>query len=542
MENKPGRDTPLLDGPISRRSLLKGLGGGALAVGAGGLLEACSSKVKGSGTSSTDKIVIGFVTPQTGQLAGFASGDNFVVDRIRGTDAYTKGFKVGSKTYSVDILVKDSQSDPNRASEVARELILQDHADLIVTSSTPETTNPVATVCETQGVPCLSTVVPWQAWFFGRQADPANPVPFKFTTMFFFGVEAFGGCFVPMWNRIDTNKVVGGMFPNDPDGNAFRDAWPAIIKDAGYQFVDGGAYTDGTTDYSSMISKFKSKDCQVFINAPLPPDFNTFWKQAAQQGYKPKLATVAKVLLFPADTEALGDLVNNIATDQWWGPTMPYTSSLTGETAQDLANAYQSDSGNQWLQTLGSTYSLFEVAQVAAHRVERPARQGSGGRRAPEGELRRDVRAAGLHQGTVPGDRHREPRRRAVEAGHGLPLGDGGRRQQHQRVRADRGRPRSHQPLIVGAVARARPHHQTVRPGHDRRRPVARRPTRGRDRHRRPERRGQDEPVRRDRRRPGARSRVRSGSTGRRSPASTRRSAAAWASGGRTRSRGRSKT
>ena len=365
MENKPGPTTPLLDGPISRRSLLKGLGGGALAVGAGGLLEACSSKVKGSGTSSTDKIVIGFVTPQTGQLAGFASGDNFVVDRIRATDAYSKGFKVGSKTYSVDILVKDSQSDPNRASEVARELILQDHADLIVTSSTPETTNPVATVCETQGVPCLSTVVPWQAWFFGRQADPAKPVPFKFTTMFFFGVEAFGGCFVPMWDRIDTNKVVGGMFPNDPDGNAFRDAWPAIIKDAGYQFVDGGAYTDGTTDYSSMISKFKSKDCQVFINAPLPPDFNTFWKQAAQQGYKPKLATVAKVLLFPADTEALGDLVNNIATDQWWGPTMPYTSSLTGETAQDLANAYQSDSGNQWLQTLGSTYSLFEVAQVA---------------------------------------------------------------------------------------------------------------------------------------------------------------------------------
>ena len=112
MENKPGRETPLLDGPISRRSLLKGLGGGALAVSAGGLLEACSSKVKGSGTSSTDKIVIGFVTPQTGQLAGFASGDNFVVDRIRATDAYTKGFTVGSKTYSVDILVKDSQSDP----------------------------------------------------------------------------------------------------------------------------------------------------------------------------------------------------------------------------------------------------------------------------------------------------------------------------------------------------------------------------------------------------------------------------------------------
>ena len=74
---------------------------------------------------------------------------------------------------------------------------------------------------------------------------------------------------------------------------------------------------------------------------------------------------MAKVLLFPADTEALGDLVNNIATDSWWGPYMPYKSSLNGETAQDLANAYQTAPGKQWLQTLGSTYSLFEVAHQA---------------------------------------------------------------------------------------------------------------------------------------------------------------------------------
>jgi branched-chain amino acid transport system substrate-binding protein len=360
-----GSGLPEWSQPISRRSLLKTFGAGALAVGAGGLLEACTSSLKGGGTKSAGKIVIGFVTPQTGQLAGFASGDAFVVDRVRQSSPYKKGFKGGKKSFTVEIVVKDTQSDPNRSGEVARELILQDHADLIVTSSTPETTNPVATLCETQGVPCLSTVVPWQAWYFARQADPANPQPFKFTTMYFFGVEAFAGCFIPMWNRVPNDKVVAGMFPNDADGNAFRGAWPGFIDEAGYKWLDGGAYTDGTTDYSSMISKFKNNKADVFINAPLPPDFNTMWKQAAQQGYKPKLATVAKVLLFPADTEALGDLVNNIATDSWWGPYMPYKSTLTGESAQDLADAYQQGSGKQWLQTLGSTYSLFEIARIA---------------------------------------------------------------------------------------------------------------------------------------------------------------------------------
>ncbi|HEY1331756.1 MAG TPA: ABC transporter substrate-binding protein [Actinomycetota bacterium] len=358
--------------PLSRRTILKGMGAGALAMGAGGFLAACKSSIKGSGGASGGKIVIGFVTPQTGALAGFASGDAFVVDQVRKTSAFAKGLKVGGKTYSVDIIVKDSQSDPNRASQVAQELITQSHADLVVTSSTPETTNPVATVCETSGMPCVSTVVPWQAWYFARQANPASPKPFKYTTMYFFGAEAFGGCFIPMWDAIPTNKVVAGMWPNDPDGNAFRAAWPGMAKAGGYTIVDGGAYQDGTTDFTAMINKFKSHDCEVFTNAPLPPDFNTFWKQAAQQGYKPKLATVAKVLLFPADTVALGNLVNNIATDSWWGPYMPYKSSLDGSTTKDLADAYQSASGQQWLQALGSSYSLFEIAKVAFNAVDDP--------------------------------------------------------------------------------------------------------------------------------------------------------------------------
>ena len=39
---------------------------------------------------------------------------------------------------------------------------------------------------------------------------------------------------------------------------------------------------------------------------PIPPDFTTFWKQAAQQGFKPKIASIGKALLFPASVDALG--------------------------------------------------------------------------------------------------------------------------------------------------------------------------------------------------------------------------------------------
>ncbi len=360
-------------GAISRRSLLSGAGAGVLALGAGSLLEACSSGLKSS-SSSAKKITLGFVTPLTGAVAGFAESDSYVVDQIRKTSKFSDGIKVGGKTYPVDIIVKDSQSDPNRASQVATELITQDNADMVVVTSTPEVTNPVATVCETRGVPCVATVVPWESWYFGRGAKPGSA--FKWTTMFFFGLAEFGECFTPMWNRIPNNKVIGLMYPNDADGNAFREGFPPLMKKAGYKPVDGGAYSDGTTDYTSMIQKFKSSNCEIFSNAPIPPDFNVMWKQAATQGYKPKLATVAKVLLFPADVVALGDLVINVATDAWWTPYHPTKSSLDGTTAKQLADGFTQSTGKEWVQALGSTYSLFEVAYNALSAVSDPHNRG----------------------------------------------------------------------------------------------------------------------------------------------------------------------
>jgi branched-chain amino acid transport system substrate-binding protein len=365
----------LPDHPIGRRSLLKGAGAGALAVGAGGFLAACgSSGIKGAGGSSaTGTINIGFITPLTGALAGFASGDQFVLSQIKATSAYKNGFKVGGKKYKVKIVVADSQSSPTRAGQVAQQLALQSKVDLILTTSTPETTNPVAAQCEKQGTPCLSTVVPWESWYAGLGGDPLKATQsFKYCTMFFFGLKEFLGTFSPMWKRIPTNKVVGCQYPNDSDGNAFRGGFEPLIKSVGYKVVDGGAYADGTTDFTSMITMFKNKKAEIFSNCPLPPDFNTFWKQAAQQGWKPKLATVAKVLLFPDDTKALGSLVNNIATDSWWGPYMPYNSSLSGVSASALASAYQQATGNEWVQSIGSSYALFEVAKEAFGAVSDP--------------------------------------------------------------------------------------------------------------------------------------------------------------------------
>jgi branched-chain amino acid transport system substrate-binding protein len=367
-------------GGISRRGLLRAAGAGATVMGAGGLLAACSSGIKGAsagtGGSTAKAITIGWVHPLTGPLSGFGAPDNWVVSKIKQTGPYKNGFKIGSKTYPVTIKSYDTQSSVTRAGDLAHQAILTDGVDLLLASSTPETVNAVASTAETLGTPLICANIPWEPWYINLGGNPAKPtLKPKYVVMYFLGAEHLVKCFIPMWDRIHhqfgTAKVVAAAFPNDSDGNAFRAVFPPIAKAAGYTFDMSAAYTDGTTNYSSMISAFKADKAGFFTNVPLPPDFATMWKQSVQQGFKPTLATVAKVLLFPPDAYALGPLAYNVATDAWWVPSLPWKSSFTGETCQQLANDFESATGGQWNSNI-SNYSLFETAHAALSSVSDP--------------------------------------------------------------------------------------------------------------------------------------------------------------------------
>ena len=250
-------------------------------------------------------VKLGYVSPQTGPLAGFGEADKFVIDSFLAT---TK--KMG---LNYEVIVKDSQSNPNRAAEVAKELIVDDEINLMLVSSTPETTNPVSTTCEAEQIPCLSTVAPWQPWFIGQQGNPGDPTswkPFDFAYHYFWGLEDVIAVFTNMWNQLETNKKVGGLFPNDADGNAWGDPNVGLkpgLAQAGYDLLDPGRYQNLSDDFTAQVNAFKDGSCDIITGVVIPPDFTTFWNQAKQQGLKPKIASIGKALLFPQTVEALGD-------------------------------------------------------------------------------------------------------------------------------------------------------------------------------------------------------------------------------------------
>lgn len=354
----------LLGRTVNRRGLFRtaGLLGAGLTV-ASPLLSGCAASSGPAGGTGSKALKIGFVSPRTGPAAGFGEPDGYVLDLAR--KAFASGLTIGGTSYSVEIVDKDGQSNPQRSSQVANDLITGDGVDLMLTTSTPETVNPVSDACEAAGVPCISTVVPWEAWYLGRGAKPTDAKAYKYTYHFCFGVQQFANAYTTMWPQVTTNKQTGVMWPNDSDGNAIRAALGPMLTAKGYKIVDPGAYTDGTNDYSSQIAQFKSADAQIFNTFPIPSDFATFWQQAAQQGYKPLIAQAAKTGLFPSQVEALGNLGVGLAGGAYWTPTYPYTSSLTNISSADLATGYQQASGKQWTQQLGATLALFDAAAGA---------------------------------------------------------------------------------------------------------------------------------------------------------------------------------
>ena len=318
---------------------------------------------------AADTVKIGYVSPQTGPLAPFGEADKWVIDQMK--IAFKDGITIGGKKHDVQIILKDSQSNPNRAGEVANDLILKDKVALILTAGTPETANPVSDACELNEVPCVSSVVPWQPWFFGRKGNPATG--FNYTYHLFWGLEDVIANYSNGWKSVATNKKVGGLFPNDGDGNAWGDkelGFPKPLASMGFTLNDPGRFQNGTQDFSAQISAFKRDGVEVVTGVVIPPDAKTFLTQAKQQGFKPKVITLGKALLFPGAIEALGDLGYGLSTEVWWTPSHPFTSSLTKQSAKALAAAYEAGTKKQWTQPIGFAHALFEVASNALARTK----------------------------------------------------------------------------------------------------------------------------------------------------------------------------
>lgn len=338
---------------ITRRRFIKttAMGGAALAG------SSLPGMVRHALAAKKDHILIGRCNPSTGPLAAFGEPSPWVDDRA--VEAINKDgglfIEELGKRLPVKVKILDTESSSTKAAELAARLILNDKIDIMIALHTPGMVNPITATCERFQVPCISLDAPLEAWLPGG--------PYQWTYHAFWSVEKdfFPVC-KGMWSQVKTNKIVGLLANNDPDGIAFGDAFKQLLPPLGYKIIDPGSFPYGTQDFTSLINTWKKENVEILFGNVITPDFINCWRQCHQMGFKPKIATVARAILFPASVEALGgDIASGLSTEVWWSPHHPFSSSLTRESALDLCNAYTEKTGKQWSQPIGFKHAAYEV-------------------------------------------------------------------------------------------------------------------------------------------------------------------------------------
>jgi branched-chain amino acid transport system substrate-binding protein len=376
----------MTDKNVSRREFLKiaGIAGATIGVGAGlgGLVAACGeaeeTTTTAAATTSTTaaattttagattttaagvemgrEVKIGWVTMTTGVFAGLSEPDQFL--QAKAEEAIGEGLVCADgKKHPIKFIVKDSQSDSNRAAEVTGQLITSDNPDVIFAGMTPVVNIPVGQQCEANGVPCVTYGCPMEPWFFGMGGDPA--VGFKWVYNVFWGINTdLNPVYIGLFEKVPTNKKVALLYANDPDGAATADeetGFPSALEPAGYTWVNPGLVTNGTEDYSSVINQFKSEGCECLSALMNPPDFANFWKQAKQNGFVPKVTAIGRAILTRPDMDAVGDIGEGLCNEVWWENTHPFSSPLYGVTCQEMVDMWNEEVGTPFSPALGLT-------------------------------------------------------------------------------------------------------------------------------------------------------------------------------------------
>ncbi len=156
-------------------------------------------------------------------------------------------------------------------------------------------------------------------------------------------------------------------------GSAYSDTkvgFPPILQAKGFRLVDPGRFSRTATDYSAQIGEFQREKVEILTGVLPSPAFAAFWSQAREQGFKPKIASIAKALLFPSALEELGDHAGGLTTEEWWSPNHPYKSGLNGQNAAEFCDDYEKAARKQWTQPIGFLHALFEVAVDALKRTK----------------------------------------------------------------------------------------------------------------------------------------------------------------------------
>lgn len=331
-----------------------------------------------------EKILIGSPASLTGMFAGFGQGQSWgakaaVEDINKQGGVFVKEF---GRKVPLEITFPNTESNPQKAGALAEQMLAGKKVHFLVTGNEPPFMHSgPATVAMRYNFVHLAHVAVYEAWLAMRKS--ASP-PWKNTWAFGFSIAAGAherpgystlGTWLPVLKQIadKTNKRAAVFCTDDPDGRAWYSLFPKVLMDEGFT-VSGfdkklGLFPAETSDFSSMIVKWKNDNVDVLWGNSNAPNFGTMWKQAHTIGFKPKAVFISRAACNYIDVASWGgNLPHGLGIEVKWFPTFD-THGIGDTTPQSLLERWTEDTGQPLNDNIGLGYYVIQVLADAIERA-----------------------------------------------------------------------------------------------------------------------------------------------------------------------------
>ncbi|WP_448809760.1 ABC transporter substrate-binding protein [Agromyces bauzanensis] len=303
----------------------------AIALGASGCAAA--------GGSADDPIVLGSSLPLTGPLEAFGTslqaGYELAITEVNDAG----GLKVDGAERPVELVVQDNASTGDKASQQARDLVLDKGAVALLGPATPPLSIPVSVVAEQLKVPTIMTITPLQAWKGGAEDG------WNWSYDVFFDEKQMTDTQFQAADLVETNKKLALFTDQEEDGIVMGGLWADKAASFGYDVVAHEEFPVGNTNFSSQVAEAKASGAEVVVAQVIPPDGIALLREMKAQAYVPKVLFIEKGGNTGGYPEISDGLADGVLAANWFAEGMGLDreaefidefSSTTGGVDSDL--------------------------------------------------------------------------------------------------------------------------------------------------------------------------------------------------------------
>ncbi|WP_457571005.1 amino acid ABC transporter substrate-binding protein [Desulfovulcanus sp.] len=236
------------------------------------------------------------------------------------------GIEIGGKRYKLEIIYYDDKSEATESSRLVEKLISEDKVDFLLGPYSSGITIPDSLVARRYRIPMV-------------EGGGASGKIFSRGNKYIFGLlPAAGEYFKSTLEFLKTvnpaPKTIAILFADDKFDISVAEGTKKIADNMGYEVIIYEKYAEGTSDFTSALTKIKAKNPDVVLVAGHTEESLNFTQQAKELNVNPKMISLT---VGPSEADfrkALGKDANYIYGVASWSTQMNFKGYIFNDTKE----------------------------------------------------------------------------------------------------------------------------------------------------------------------------------------------------------------